>query len=121
MTFWRLSTLSLGFCLGLAAANGEAQSQFRQDFICSSGASTRTVSLISVGSSDRRQRGACRVDYTKDGITRTVYSSGTSHAYCAKQVTVLVTKLAEAHYACHAETREQPDDVGTDREGFSRP
>ncbi|MDP8986573.1 MAG: hypothetical protein M3N97_16330 [Pseudomonadota bacterium] len=49
------------------------------------------------------------MDYTKDGTTRTLWSSETGHAYCAKQATALVTQFAEARYTCHPETVEQAD------------
>ena len=70
---------------------------------------TRIVRIINVAASAARPRGACRVDYTKDGATRTLWSSETGHAYCAKQATALVTKFTEARYTCHPETIEQSD------------
>jgi hypothetical protein len=115
MTFRYLPRLAGCLCIGLITVNSQAQSESHQDFICSSGSMKRIVSIITFGPSDKQPRGACRVDYTKDGATRTVWSSGTGHAYCAKQATVLVTKLAEAHYLCRPETAEQPDEAEAPR------
>ncbi len=72
------------------------------------GASKRIVSIITLEPSDRQPRGSCRVDYTKDGVTKTVWSSVTSHSYCVKQATALVTKLVESHYSCNLQTVERP-------------
>jgi hypothetical protein len=115
MTVRYLLRLAGCLCIGLVAANSQAQSQFHQDFICSSGSNTRIVSIVNIDPSDKQPRGACRVTYTKGGVTQTVWSSGTGHAYCAKHATVLVTKLVEAHYSCHPETVDQPDDAEAPR------
>jgi hypothetical protein len=85
-----------------------ADSQSRQDFSCSMGSMKRVVSIITLSRSDRQPRGICRVDYMKDGATKTVWSSATSRAYCVKQATALVTKLVESHYSCSLQTVEQP-------------
>jgi hypothetical protein len=96
-------------CIGLLIGNANAQSPSHEDFICSSGTTQRIVSIISFGPSEKQPHGACRVDYTKDGKTKTLWSSGTSRAYCTKPATSLVTKLTEAHYSCHPEAVGQPD------------
>lgn len=101
------------FCLG--AINSRAQTQSHQDFVCSLGAEKHIVSIVSLGQSDRRRRAACRVDYTKNGKTKTLWSSATGLAYCAKRATGLVTKLVEAHYSCRVETVEQTDDTEAPR------
>ena len=102
-------------CFGLVTVNGKAQSQSHQDFVCSSGLGKRIVSIISVGPSAGQPRGVCRVDYTKGGTTKTLWSSATGLAYCAKRATRLVTKLVEAHYSCRLETVEQTDDAEAPR------
>jgi hypothetical protein len=115
MRCWYLPRLVACLCFGLVTANSKAQSRSHQDFICSQGPSKRIVSIISFGPSDRQPRGACRVDYTKDGVTRTIWSSETGPSYCAKQATGLVTQLVEAHYSCHLETVDQTDDAEATR------
>jgi hypothetical protein len=109
MTFRRLRQLLILVCTGFWAFAGHADSQSRQDFSCSQGAMKRVVSIITLDPSGRQPRGSCRVDYTKDGTAKTVWSSVTSHAYCVKQATALVTKLVESHYSCSLQTVEQPD------------
>ncbi len=73
------------------------------------GASKRILSIVTISPSDKQPRGSCRVDYTKDGATKTVFSSVTSHEYCVKHATALVTKLVESHYSCSLQTVEQPN------------
>lgn len=100
-------------CLGilLAASNSSAQPGFHQEFVCSSGSETRIVSIININSSDKQSPGACRVDYTKGGVTKTLWSSKTGHAYCVTRATQLVTKLTLDRYTCRRDTAEQPDHV----------
>ena len=115
MRFRYLPKLAGCLCFGLVTVNSKAQSPSHQDFVCSSGSVKRIVSIISLGPSDRQPRGACRVDYTKDGATNTLWSSATGLAYCAKQATSLVTRLVEAHYSCRLETVEKTDDAEAPR------
>ena len=115
MTFRYILRLAVCLCIGLAAMNSQAQSQSRQDFICVSSFTKRIVSIISLPPSEKQPHGSCRVDYTKGGATKTVWSSGSGYAYCAKHATVLVTKLVEAHYSCHPETVEPPNDADEPR------
>jgi hypothetical protein len=96
-----------GLLIGLFTSSSQAESQSRQDFSCTLGSMKRIVSIITFAPSDRQPRGACRVDYTKEGVTKEVFSSGTGHAYCTKQATALVTKLGEAHYSCRLQTLEE--------------
>ncbi len=96
-----------------AAVSGGAVAQTapHQDFVCISGASRRIISVFNLASTDdERSRGGCRVDYTKDGETRTVYTSKTGRAYCAAKAALLVTNLAKGNYSCRAETSEKPED-----------
>lgn len=95
--------------LSLVAAASQAETPTQQDFYCEQGAATRIVSIITLPVSDKQPRGSCRVDYTKDKVTKTLWSSSTGHGYCIKKATAFVTQLAEAHYACSLKTKEQPE------------
>lgn len=106
-----LATLAGSLCIAFFTVTIKAQSQSHQDFVCYSGSAKRIVRIISFVHSGRQPRGACRVDYSKDGTTKTLWSSATGLAYCAKRATSLVTRLAEAHYACRLETLGQTDDA----------
>jgi hypothetical protein len=99
------------FCLmaALHAAFSQAQAPSQQEFSCSQGQATRIVSVVTVPPSDGQPRGSCRVDYIKDRVTKTLWSSNTGHAYCLKKATAFVTKLAEVHYSCSLKTKEPPE------------
>jgi hypothetical protein len=91
--------LSWILSISLAGATlGHAQSQSQEQFICVFGSSQRVVSLFKTGAAHGPQ--ACRVDYTRDGETKTVWASKTGYAYCVAKAASLVTKLAGGHYSC---------------------
>ena len=103
------TTHRVGFvCLCLlsfvTAPIANAQAQSREEFICTFGSDRRVVSLVKADAT--REPKACRVDYTRNGSTNTVWSSKTGYAYCVAKAASLVTKLAERHYSC------KPQSVG---------
>ena len=79
-----------------------------EKFVCTSGAVKRVVSIFN----DKRESGGCRVDYTKDGETKTVWTSKNDYAYCVAKAVSLVTKLTEGNFSCKPETVEQPEEIG---------
>jgi hypothetical protein len=83
-----------------------AEPPSRQDFSCSQGSVTRFVSVVTIPPSPGHAHGSCRVEYTKEHVSKTLWSSSTGHAYCLKRATAFVTKLAEAHYSCSLKTKE---------------
>ena len=91
-------------CLVIASASsGQALIEAHEEFLCTSGAATRIVSIY------KRESGACRVDYTKDGKTNTLWMSKADYAYCTAKALSLVTHLVEAKYSCTPKTVEQPE------------
>jgi hypothetical protein len=101
------------FCVVTASASSaQAPTESHEDFVCTSGSAKRIVSVFN-GNVDngRHQWSGCRVDYTKDGETKTVWSSKTDHAYCAAKATSLVTNLVKGNFSCKAETLEQPEET----------
>ena len=79
-----------------------AQAQSHEEFICTFGSDRRVVSLVKADAT--REPKACRVDYTRSGKTKTVWSSKTGYAYCVAKTASLVTKLAEGHYSCRPQS-----------------
>lgn len=75
-----------------------AQAQSQEEFICAYGSDTRVVSVVKADAAHDPK--ACRVDYTRNGATSTMWSSKTGYAYCVTKAAALVTKLAERHYSC---------------------
>jgi len=84
------------------------QAQSNEEFICTFGSDTRTVSVVKTDTA--REPKACRVDYTRNGRTTTLWSSKTGYAYCVAKAASLVTKLAEGHYSCKPHSVGAPDD-----------
>jgi hypothetical protein len=97
------------FCLVTAAASVQAQIEPHQKFVCTSGPVKRVVIIFH--DSGKRELGGCRVDYTKDGETKTVWTSKNDYAYCVAKAVSLVTKLTEGNFSCKPETVEQPDEI----------
>jgi hypothetical protein len=96
------------FCLAAAgASSAQAQMESQEKFVCTSGAVERVVTIVN----GKRESGGCRVDYTKDGQTKTVWTSKSDYAYCVAKAVSLVTKLAEGNFSCKPETVEQPDEI----------
>jgi hypothetical protein len=100
-----LSLIVLSFVMTPIAI---AQSQSNEEFICAFGSDKRMVSVVKTDAA--REPKACRVDYTRNGKTTTVWSSKTSYAYCVAKAASLVTKLAEGHYSCRPQSVGAPDD-----------
>ena len=85
-----------------------AQAQSKEEFICTFGSDNRMVSVVKTDAAHHPK--ACRVDYTRNGRTTTLWSSKTGYAYCVAKAASLVTKLAEGHYSCKPQSVGAPDD-----------
>jgi len=85
-----------------------------EEFICTSGPERRLISIYNRAVlNGKRESGACRVDYTKNGKTKTVWTSKTDRAYCLVKALSLVTKLVEGNYSCKPESIDQADETET--------
>ena len=99
-------------CLAAAgASHGQTQEQSHEKFVCTSGVAKRVVSIHREASNGRSQLGACRVDYTKDGQTKTLWSSSNGYAYCVAKAVALVTKLSQDNFSCKPEAVQPLDAV----------
>jgi hypothetical protein len=83
------------------------QAQSKEEFICTFGSDNRMVSVVKTDAA--REPKACRVDYTRNGRTTTLWSSKTGYAYCVAKAASLVTKLAQGHYSCKPQSVGAPD------------
>ena len=90
-----------------------AQAQSKEEFICTLGSENRMVSVVKTDAA--RAPKACRVDYTRNGRTTTLWSSKTGYAYCVAKAASLVTKLAERHYSCTPQSVGTPDESKLER------
>ena len=84
---------------------GEVQSESRERFVCTFGASQRFIDIYRLAS--HGPRGGCRVDYTKNGVTKQVWSANGDYAYCVKKAVGLVTKLSQGNFSCKPQTIDQ--------------
>jgi hypothetical protein len=100
-----VSLIILSFVMTPIAIAQEAQSN--EEFICTFGSDNRMVSVVKTDAA--REPKACRVDYTRNGRTTTLWSSKTGYAYCVAKAASLVTKLAEGHYSCKPQSVGVPD------------
>jgi hypothetical protein len=91
-----------------------AQTQSHEEFICTFGSDKRVVSLVKTDPA--REPKACRVDYIRNGQTKTVWTSKTGYAYCVAKAASLVTKLAEGHYSCKPQSVGTPDESKLERQ-----
>jgi hypothetical protein len=107
----KLPRYSVLICIACLAGSGSvsAGTQAAERFTCTSGADKRLINIYRGG--DERDAGRCRVDYTKGGSTKTVWSASGDYASCVKQAVALVTKLSKNNYSCTPSTVEPSDAV----------
>ena len=90
-------------CVGFAGASGgQTPVESHEEFVCTSGPVRKIVGIYShsAPNGERSARAACRVDYTKEGHTRTLWSSSSDNAYCTTKALALVTRLIQGNYTC---------------------
>jgi hypothetical protein len=106
----RISTVLALAGIGAGAGAGTASGQPapHEQFICTFGSEQRLVSIYRGASGDDAASSACRVDYTKQGATKTLWTSNKDYAYCVAKAVALVTTLTDGHYSCKPETVEPP-------------
>jgi hypothetical protein len=107
----KLAHIGLMIVFSTAAATaswGEAQPESRERFVCTFGAGQRFIDIYRLAA--RGPRGAgCRVDYTKNGLTKQVWSASGDYAYCVKKAVGLVTKLSKGNFSCKPQTSVKPE------------
>jgi hypothetical protein len=97
---------SVGCLVEAGSSWSDAQPEARERFVCTFGASQRFIDIYRLASHGPRGAG-CRVDYTKNGLTKPVWSSSGDYAYCVKQAVGLVTQLSKGHFSCRPQTAGQ--------------
>jgi hypothetical protein len=91
-----------------ATADREAAAQ--EQFICRSpGATDRLVGIYRSPIGSQR----CRVDYTRDGRTRSLWSAGHDYEYCVRKALKIVGLLEQVSFKCSPQTHEAPAAVPT--------
>jgi hypothetical protein len=97
----KLSLIGLLCLAAIDASHGQTPPEANERFLCTSAGAQRLVSIFT-RPAGQTQPGTevCRVEYTKDGKTQTLWRSKMDRGYCAAQAIALVTKLSEGGYAC---------------------
>jgi hypothetical protein len=101
-----IAVLGMAVAQAKTPANGRKDSTVAQEqFICTlPGASDRLIGIYRAPDGPQ----SCRVDYTRDGKTRSLWSAGHDYAYCVRKALEIVNLLEQARYKCSPETREAP-------------
>ena len=86
---------------GLACAD-EEWTNTRDSYICRSSNEVLEIkTYVSNASADGHEQGPeCRVDYIRNGVTRTLWSSHTSRSYCNGKASSLVAKFRSGIFSC---------------------
>jgi hypothetical protein len=102
-------------CL-VAASGVRAQDDWattRESFLCKSNTEVREIKTYISNSSDSDLAIAhgCRVDYFKNGMTQTIWSSRSNRSFCDGKASQLAARLEASHFSC-SPLRLQRSDEG---------
>jgi hypothetical protein len=88
------------------AATAETGTTVAQEqFICTlPGASDRRIGIYRAPGNVQR----CRVDYRRDGKTRSLHSAGHDYAYCVRKALEIVRLLEQVGFKCSPQTNAAP-------------
>jgi hypothetical protein len=94
-------------CCSIAAGVTHADEEWtntRESFICRSSSEVLEIKTYISNSplGDDGKGSGCRVDYIRNGTTRTIWSSRTSRAYCDGKASSLITKLRAGAFSCES-------------------
>lgn len=94
---WLFAILAC-WCLPLLAGSNDEWTNSPASFLCRSALEVRAIKTY------ERDTGqgviGCRVDYVKNGVTRTVWSSRNDPKFCGAKATAMSAALERSHYAC---------------------
>lgn len=89
---WQAALL---LCCAPWASNSPAQvAETQATRVCRSPVAQREIRIVDSGAT------GCRVDYVKDGATRTLWSAATDRHYCASRAEALAATLQRNHFRC---------------------
>ena len=94
--------LIFGLLVGRAVCGAEEP---YQEFVCRSPTEERVVRLYS--RFDAHSQHGCRVEYSKGGRGRILWSSQSSSTYCVSKAIHLVTVLSQDNFKCKPRTIEE--------------
>jgi len=109
-TLW--ATIAVLAALGAAVSRAQSPATAGKDaalpqeeFICTlPGAADRLIGIYRAPDGSAR----CRVDYTREGRTRSLWSAGHDYAYCVRKAVEIVGLLERVRFKCSPQTHEAP-------------
>jgi hypothetical protein len=110
--------VAMAACAALATVAVQAQTSATVDreavaqeqFICRlPGAADRLIGIYRSPIGSQR----CRVDYTRGGRTRSLWSAGHDYEYCVRKALKIVGLLEQVSFKCSPQTRAAPAPVPT--------
>src|SRR6202789_3430545 len=89
-------------CCSVTVGFARAQDDTRDRFICKSSSEVREIKtyVSNAPHGDAEESFGCRVDYIKNGTTRTIWSSRSSRTYCDGKAAKLAANLEATHFSC---------------------
>jgi hypothetical protein len=106
--------VAMAACAALGSAVAQAKTPAKvakgvtvaqEQFICSlPGVPDRLIGIYRAPDGPQR----CRVDYTREGKTRSLWSAGHDYAYCVRKALEIVALLEQVRFKCTPQTREAP-------------
>lgn len=102
--------LIVAACLALSIRNTRAQplsgtgAHAQELFVCHlSGKPDRLVGIYRPAGAER-----CRVDYTRDGRTRSLWSSRHDYPFCVRKALDIIGLLESVHFECSPRATDAP-------------
>lgn len=100
-----LAMLAIGLSARAEPPSRASRDVAQEQFICGlPGTSDRRIGIYRPPGGAQR----CRVDYTRDGKTRSLWSAGHDYAFCVRKALEIVGLLEQAKFKCSPQTRETP-------------
>lgn len=97
---YRIETV-LAWCVLATAAQAEDEApNASETYMCKSSNEVREINVYRTESSQGGDAGHCRIDYIKNGATRTVWSAATRKSYCDGKAAKLIAILESSHFSC---------------------
>jgi len=104
-----IAAVAWGLCSAVSVARADDEWSARERFICRSSTEVREIkTYVSAAPQGNAPGGLeCRVDYTKNGTTQTLWSSRTSRNYCDGKASQLAARLRSGNFSCESLGRER--------------
>ncbi len=99
---WLIMMTALAPSAALVRAEEGDWMNSRESYLCKSSDEVREIRTYvrAAPAGSAGATAACRVDYLKGGVTRTLWSAHGGRAYCVDRAAQLLATLEASHFAC---------------------